>query len=146
MAIMTLALALLFLALFGAPLAAEAQPGKVPRIGLLESGSLPARAPLWEAFRQTMRELGYVEGQTVVFEARGAGEGSERLLALATELVRLKVDVIVTSGAAAAQAARQATATIPIVMASGNPLDMGLVTSLARPGGNVTESRRFLSR
>jgi putative ABC transport system substrate-binding protein len=119
-----------------APLPAGAQG--VPRIGLLETGSLAARAPLWEAFRQAMRELGYVEGRTVVFEARGADGGSERLAALAAELVRLKVDVIVTAGAAAAQAAKQATATVPIVMASGNPLQMGLVTSLARPGGNIT--------
>jgi putative ABC transport system substrate-binding protein len=85
-----------------------------------------------------MRELGYVEGQTVVFEARGADGGSQRLAALATELVRLKVDVIVTSGSSAAQAARQATATIPVVTASGNPLELGLVASLARPGGNLT--------
>jgi putative tryptophan/tyrosine transport system substrate-binding protein len=126
------------LALLASPLAGEAQPRGVPRIGLLESGSLAGRAPLWEAFRQAMRELGYVEGRSVVFEARGAGGGSERLPALATELVRLKVDVIVTAGAAAAQAARQTTATIPIVMASGNPLQLGLVASLGRPGGNVT--------
>lgn len=126
------------LALLAAPLPGQAQPGKVPRIGLLESGSLAARAPLWEAFRQGMRELGYVEGRTVVFEALGTDGRSERLPALATDLVRLKVDVIVTSGSPAAQAARQATATIPIVMASGNPLELGLVASLARPGGNLT--------
>ena len=126
------------LALLATPLAGVAQPEKVPRIGLLESGSLAGRASLWEAFRQAMRELGYVEGRTVVFEARGTDGRSERLPALAAELVRLKVDVIVTSGGAAAQAAKQATATIPIVMAGGNPLELGLVTSLARPGGNVT--------
>ncbi len=121
-----------------APGSAGAQPpGTVPRIGLLEPGSLAARAPLWDAFRRAMRELGYVEGRTVLFEARGADGKSERLPALAAELVRLKVDVIVTA-AAAAQAARQATATIPIVMASGNPVEFGLVASLARPGGNVT--------
>jgi ABC-type uncharacterized transport system substrate-binding protein len=85
-----------------------------------------------------MRELGYVEGETVIFEARGADGGSKRLATLATELVRLKVDVIVTSGSSAAQAARQATATIPVVTASGNPLELGLVASLARPGGNLT--------
>jgi putative ABC transport system substrate-binding protein len=126
------------LALLAAPLAGEAQPRAVPRIGLLESGSLTGRAPMWEAFRQAMRELGYVEGRTVTFEARGAGGGGKELPALAAELVRLEVDVIVTSGSAAARAARQATGTIPIVMASGNPLQLGLVTSLARPGGNVT--------
>jgi putative ABC transport system substrate-binding protein len=85
-----------------------------------------------------MRELGYVEGQTVIFEARGADGRSERLPALVAELIRLKVDVIVTGGAAAAVAAKRATAIVPIVMASGNPLEMGLVTSLARPGGNLT--------
>lgn len=129
----------LVLALLAAPLAAEAQPAAtVPRIGLLDISSLAARASLWEAFRQGMRELGYVEGRTVVFEARGADGKRERLPALAAELVRLKVDVSVTAGAAA-QAARQATATIPIVMASGgDPVGPGLVASLARPGGNVT--------
>jgi putative ABC transport system substrate-binding protein len=85
-----------------------------------------------------MRDLGYIEGRSVAFEVRGADAKPERLAAAAAELVRLKVDVIVTSGAAAARAARQATGKIPIVMASGNPLEMGLVTSLARPGGNLT--------
>ena len=126
------------LACLGASLPADAQPTKVPRIGLLESGALAGRTPLWDAFRQAMRELGYVEGQTVAFEARGADGRSDRLPALATELIRLKVDVIVTGGAAAALAAKRATSTVPIVMASGNPLEMGLVTSLARPGGNLT--------
>ena len=126
------------LALLAIPLAAATQTEKVPRIGLLESGSLPGRASLWEVFRQGMRERGYVEGRTVAFEARGADGKAERLRELAAELARLKVDVIVTSGAAAAEAAKQATATIPIVMASGNPLELGLVTSLARPGGNLT--------
>ncbi|HEV8674386.1 MAG TPA: ABC transporter substrate-binding protein [Methylomirabilota bacterium] len=127
------------LTLLFAPLAVEAQPaGTVPRIGLLDSGSFAARASLWEAFRQGMRQLGYVEGQTVVFEARGADGKNERLPALAAELVRLKPDVIVTASNFAAQAAHQATATIPIVTASGDPLAIGLVTNLARPGGNVT--------
>jgi putative ABC transport system substrate-binding protein len=85
-----------------------------------------------------MRELGYVEGQTVVFEARGADGNYARLAGLASELVRLKVDVIVTSAEPAAEAARQAGPTVPIVMAGGNPLETGLVASLARPGGNVT--------
>jgi ABC-type uncharacterized transport system substrate-binding protein len=121
-----------------APWSAGAQPpGAAPRIGLLDSGSLAGRAPLWEAFRQGMRELGYVEGRTVIFEARGADGNYERLQVLAAELVRLKVDVIVTA-TVAVQAARQATATIPIVMASGDPLATGAVTNLARPGGNVT--------
>jgi putative ABC transport system substrate-binding protein len=85
-----------------------------------------------------MRELGYVEGRTVVFEARGADGKPERLPALAAELVRLKVDVIVASTTPAVQAARQAAATIPIVMSSGDPLSTRLVTNLARPGGSVT--------
>jgi putative ABC transport system substrate-binding protein len=126
------------LALLATLLPGVAQPEKIPRIGLLESGSLKGRAPLWETFRQAMRELGYVEGQTVVFEARSGDGQNERLQAAAAELVRLKADVIVTSGSSAAQAARLATATIPIVLASGNPLELGLVTSLARPGGNLT--------
>jgi putative ABC transport system substrate-binding protein len=84
-----------------------------------------------------MRDLGYVEGRTVIFEARGADGRSDRLTA-AAELVRLKVALIVTSATASVQAARQAGATVPIVMAGGNPLDTGLVESLAHPGGNVT--------
>ena len=115
-------------AVLAVPPVTQAQPGKVPRIGLLETGTLAARAPLWEAFREAMLELGYIEGQTVVFEARAAGGEGSRLSALASELVRLKVEVIVTSGSSAAQAARQATATIPIVTASGNPVELGLVT------------------
>src|SRR3990172_821574 len=99
------------LALLAAPLAAEAQVGTVPRrIGLLDSGSLVARAPLWEAFRQGMRELGYVEGRTVTFEARGADGSLDRLAVLAAELVRLKVDVMVVGASSAAWKAREATA------------------------------------
>jgi putative ABC transport system substrate-binding protein len=127
------------LGLLAAPRAAEAQPAaKTPRIGLLDSGSMTGRAPLWDAFRQGMRELGYVEGQTVIFEARGADGNRERLPALAAELVRLPVDVLVTVGGLAADEARQATARIPIVQASGDPTRGGRVASLARPGGNVT--------
>jgi putative ABC transport system substrate-binding protein len=111
-------------------------PGTMPRIGLLEVGTLSRRAPLWDAFREGMRELGYVEGRTVAFEARGADGSPERLKELAAELVRLKVDVIVTAGPAT-WAAKQATATIPIVRASGNLLE-GEVAGLARPGGNLT--------
>jgi putative ABC transport system substrate-binding protein len=121
------------------PWSASAQPpGKVPRIGILDVGSLAGRAPLWEAFRQAMGELGYVEGRTVLFEARGADGKPERLAAFAAELVRLKVDAIVTAGTSAVPAARRATTTIPIIMATGNPLELGHVASLARPGGNVT--------
>jgi putative ABC transport system substrate-binding protein len=127
------------LSFLAAPLAAQAQPAaKTPRIGLLDSGSRAGRAPLWEAFRQGMHELGYVEGRTVTYEARSADGDLDRLAAFAAELVRLKADVIVVGTSSAARAARQATAAIPIVMASGNPLEGGYAASLARPGGNVT--------
>jgi putative ABC transport system substrate-binding protein len=130
-------LAVALLVVIHTPLVVEAQLiGTVPRIGLLDV-ERTNRAPLWEAFRQGMRELGYVEGRTVVFEARIADGHYERLLALATELVHLRVDVIVTA-TVAVRAARQATATIPIVMASGDPLATGVVADIARPGGNVT--------
>jgi putative ABC transport system substrate-binding protein len=84
------------LALVAAPVGVQAEPAKVPRVGLLESSSLAARAPLWEAFRQAMRELGYVEGRSVVFEARGTAGGPAELPAPATDLVRLRVDAIST--------------------------------------------------
>ena len=134
-----LALGLLALCLLAPGSAGAQAPATVPRIGLLDAGSLAGRAPLWEAFHQAMCKLGYVEGQNVVFEARGADGKSERLPALAAELVRLKVDAIVTAGSATASAARQATATLPIVMATGgDPIGLGLAASLAQPGGNVT--------
>src|SRR2546425_12866256 len=120
-----------------APLAAEAQqPGKVPRIGYL--GLNRAAYPdLVEAFLQGLRDLGYVEGRNIVIEYRDAEGKSERLPALAAELVALKVDVIVTASTLAALAAKQATKTIPIVFAAAaDPVTSGLVTSLARPGGN----------
>ena len=104
------------------------QPTKIPLIGYLvdATASNPARI---EAFRQGLRELGYVEGKNIVIECR----------ALAAELVRLKVDVIVAAGAAATRAAKEATATIPIVMAQDpDPVGNGFVASLARPGGNIT--------
>src|SRR5215470_8131301 len=125
-------------ALFAAPLAAEAQQAaKVARIGYL-SLNLAAAPHLPEAFRQGLRDLGYVEGHNVVIEYRDAEGKPERLLALAAELVALKVDVIV-AGASYALAAKQATRTIPIVfVASADPVTDELVTSLARPGGNVT--------
>jgi putative ABC transport system substrate-binding protein len=121
-----------------APLAAEAQPaGKVYRIGYLETGVVRPRP--WEAFRERLRELGYVDGQTVAFEARWADGQLDQLLKLATELVRLKVDVVVTAGSPAARAAKNATTSIPIVMATGgDPVGLGLVATLGRPGGNVT--------
>ncbi len=128
----------LLLALLVAPLAAEGQPARPAyRIGYLETGEIRPRA--WEAFKQRLRELGYVEGRTVTFEIRLANGRADRLAPLAAELARLKVDVILTAGTAAARAAKDATGTIPIVMATGgDPVGLGLVTTLGRPGGNVT--------
>jgi ABC-type uncharacterized transport system substrate-binding protein len=125
--------------LLAAPLAAEAQPaGKVPRIGYL-AASLAATPHLPEAFRQGLRDLGYVEGRNVMIEYRDAEGKFERLPALAAELVALKVDVILAPSTVAALAAKQATRTLPIVFAAvADPVASGLVTSLARPGGNVT--------
>jgi len=123
--------------LFVAPLVLDAQPaGRNPRIGILRPGSPPD--PLLDAFRQGLRELGYEEGRNIRIEYRWAEGRDERLPGLAADLVRLKVDVIV-AGAGAVEAAKHATATIPIVMpVSGDPVRAGLVASLARPGGNIT--------
>jgi putative ABC transport system substrate-binding protein len=129
------------LIVFAAPLVAEAQQaGRVYRLGLLEfSTPDTARQALWNAFRQRMRELGYVEGQNVAFEPRWAHDDNDRLSKLAAELVGLKVDVIVTAATVSALAATRASATIPIVMATGaDPLAVGLVANLRHPGGNVT--------
>jgi ABC-type uncharacterized transport system substrate-binding protein len=119
-----------------APLAAEGQPEKVHRIGVLAGGSPPShRGPLTDA----LRELGYVEGRNLVIEGRYAEGRPERLPGLAAELVRLRVDVLVTFATPATMAAKAATATIPIVMTDvGDPVAGGLVATLARPGGNVT--------
>ncbi len=130
------------LALGVAPLAVEAQQAaKVPRIGWLSlnlAAGLAANPHLIEAFRQGLRDLGYVEGRNVVIEYRDAEGKLERLPALAAELVALKVDVIVAPPTLAALAAKQATRTLPIVFIAVDPVATGLVTSLARPGGNVT--------
>jgi putative ABC transport system substrate-binding protein len=124
-------------ALLVAPLAARAQMARVHRIGLLDTGS--PRPQLWAPLYDGLRELGYVEGQNIALESRWAHGKAERLFGLAAELVALKVDVLVTTGTPPAQAAKQATRTIPIVMASAaNPIATGLVASLARPGGNIT--------
>jgi ABC-type uncharacterized transport system substrate-binding protein len=133
-----LAVALMALVLLSAPLTAEAQPtAKVARIGYLSVAG-GAGSPLAEAFRRGLRELGYIEGQNIAIEFRAA-EGSDRLRALAAELVQLHMDVIVAFSSVAAQAAKNTTTTVPIVMvSSGNPVDTGLVASLARPGGNIT--------
>jgi putative ABC transport system substrate-binding protein len=133
-----LRLAVLVLAILVGPLAAEAlQGGKVPRIGVL-TGTSSEGSPVY-ALRQGLRELGYVEGQNIVIEWRWADGRIEQLPDLAAELVRLKVDVIVTNSTPAARAAKNATRTIPIVLGlAGDPVRTGLVASLARPGGNVT--------
>ena len=125
--------------LLAAPLAAEAQQAaKVPRIGWLQANqALGSWAQ--EAFLQGLRDLGYVQGRNVVIEYRDAAGKLERLPALAAELVALRVDVILAGGAAQALAATQATKTIPIVFTGvGDPVASGLVTTLARPGGNAT--------
>jgi putative tryptophan/tyrosine transport system substrate-binding protein len=121
------------------PLAARAQqPSKLPTIGILGT-STPTAWSLWvPAFTQRIRELGWIEGRTVALEYRWAENRSERAVEIAAEFVRLKVDVIVTTGNAVLEA-RQATSVIPIVFAAANdPVESGLVASLARPGGNVT--------
>ena len=115
------------------------QPTKVPRIGYLTAASLSALAARPEVFRQGLRELGYVEGKNIVIEWRSAEGKVDRLAMLAAELVRLKIDVIVTTGPTATRPAKEATSTIPIVMAQDiDPVGTGFVASLARPGGNIT--------
>ena len=130
----------LVLSLTLAPLAAGAQLAtKVPRVGFLITGSSQGVQPLLDAFRQGLRELGYVEGQSIAIEYRWAEGKYERLSDLAAELVRLKLDVIVAVATPAVQAAKQATKAIPIVMLSvGDPVASGFVASVARPGGNIT--------
>src|SRR5262245_5624908 len=131
----------LTLGLLVAPLTAEAQPaGKIPRLGALfsVSSSEPSSAAL-EVFQQALRDLGYVEGQTIAFEWRSAEQRLERLPDLAGELIHLNVDVIVAASHPAIEAAQRATTTIPIVMiAAGDPVQAGFVESIARPGGNIT--------
>jgi putative tryptophan/tyrosine transport system substrate-binding protein len=132
--------AALALGLIVEPLTVAAQPArKVPRIGFLITGSSTDQHHLIEAFGQGLRELGWVEGQNIVIDYRFADGRFDRLPELAAELVHLKVDVIVAGPTPAAAAAKGATATIPIVMAVvGDPGGLGLIASLARPGGNVT--------
>jgi len=122
------------------PLVAGAQQtGKVYRIGVLETMSATLNTVNLDAFRQGLRELGYVEGRDFVIEYSSADGRPERFPGLATELVRLKVDLIMTQGTPAVLAAEKATGSIPIVMATGaDPTGRGIVSSLARPGGNVT--------
>src|SRR5262249_40850015 len=124
------------------PLAAGAQrPGAMRRVGVLANVPLsdPGSGRLWGAFAEALRELGYVEGQSVAIETLSSDGQYDRLPGLAAELVRHKAEVIVAPAAQNVVAARQASNTIPIVMVSvGDPVGNGLVTSLARPGGNVT--------
>jgi putative ABC transport system substrate-binding protein len=127
--------------LLPAPLAVEAQQGgKVWRIGLLSyAASDSGGAARWKAFREQLRELGYVEGQNVFFESRWGDAQVGRLRGLAAELIDAKVDILVTASSEAALAAKQATRSIPIVTATGgDPVKLGVVASLARPGGNIT--------
>ena len=116
------------------PLAARAQqPAKIPRIGIIDD------SPIWNAFRHGLRDLGYLEGQNIVFDYRYAGGLPDRLAWVAVELIHRPVDLIATFGTPPTLAAKQATTTIPIVMMGvGDPVGSGLVSSLARPGGNIT--------
>jgi len=123
------------------PFASLAQSARIPRIGFLGSSSAAGYASRVEALRTGLRDLGYVEGRNIAIEFRWADGKYERLPELAAELVRLKVDVIVTHGTPGTFAAKRATAAIPIVMAvSGDAVATGLVPSVARPGGNITGS------
>lgn len=119
------------------PLAAAAQPSKMPRLGILVLGN-PDPAPFLKEFREGLRDLGYVEGQSVVFEFRTARGSAALLQQLAHELVALKVDILVAFQTPAAMAAKQATTDLPVLMTSADPVGTGLVASVARPGGNVT--------
>ena len=126
--------------LFALSVSADAQQtGKVFRIGFLDPSTASGTAGLLEAFRQELSKLGWIEGKNITIEYRFAEQKQKRLPELAADLVRLKVDLIVVTGQNAGLAAKNATATIPIVMVSGgDPVGLGLVASLARPGGNVT--------
>ena len=128
-----------------APLASFAQqPAKVARIGFLGTASAAGYAGQVEAFRAGLRDFGHIEDKNIVIEFRWAENKYARVPELAAELVRKKVDVIVTHGALAVRAVREASTTIPIVMAqAGDPVALGLVASLARPGGNITGLTQF---
>ena len=128
-------------ALLAVPRTVRAQsPGKTYRLGVLGTSRSGDRTTLWAAFLQRLRELGYVERENLIIERRSVSEGqADQLRALAVELVRLKVDVIVATGTLTPHAAKSATTTIPVVITNhGDPVGSGLVVSLARPGGNVT--------
>jgi putative ABC transport system substrate-binding protein len=125
--------------LLAAPFASHAQAGKVWRIGYLASGARPSDDAPPAALRQALQELGYVDGTSISYVGRWADVKKDRLPGLAAEMVGLKVDLIVAFGAPAAEAAKEATSTIPIVVVNaGDPVGIGLIASLARPGGNVS--------
>ena len=127
------------LCLAAAGVARAQQAARGPQIGYLEPGAMPAGDPLFEAFRQGLRDRGWVEGQSIAIEVRAADGRYQRLPDLAAELVRLKVDVLFAVGTPAAVAAQRATRTVPIVIGRvADPVGSGLVASLARPGGNIT--------
>ncbi len=135
----SLVFVLLIVVLTSVHLANAQQPKKVPRIGFMSLQSQAAESARVEAFRQGLRDLGYIEGKTITIEWRWAMAKPELLADLAQELVRLKVEIIVTAGTPPTQAAMNATKTIPIVITSvTDPVGTGLVDSLAHPGGNVT--------
>ena len=128
-----------FVLLVAGAVAPAQQPAKIPRIGYLTGVPLSANSARVEAIHQGLRELGYVEGKNIVIEYRSAEGKLDRLPALAAELVRLKVDIIVSAGLGPTRALKDATTTIPIVMTNdGDPVGTGIVASLARPGGNIT--------
>ena len=115
------------------------QPGKIFRIGYLDGSTTSGSAVLLETFRQELNKLGWIEGKNITIEYRFAEEKPERTPELAADLVRKRVDLIVVAGVQSAAAAKKATTTIPIVIASaGDPVSSGLIASLARPGGNIT--------
>jgi len=130
----------LVVAILGAPLGLGAAPGdKLHRIGVLERTSAAVNATNIDAFRQGLRELGYVEGESFVIEYRSADGHDDRFPVMAAELVRLKVDLILTRGTPAALAAKNATGTTPVIITGiGDPVGQGVVASLARPGANIT--------
>ena len=140
--ITVLTLSAMLLALWSS---AEAQqPTKVPRVGFLIASSASSQEPRLEAFRQGLRQLGYIEGQNIVIELRSGDGKPERLPVVTSELVQLKVDVIVTGGSTSTRSAKEATERIPIVMTQdADPVTDGFVASLARPGGNITGLSRL---
>jgi ABC-type uncharacterized transport system substrate-binding protein len=125
--------------LTSASIAEAQQPARIPRIGYLTAASLSAIAARTEAFRQGLRELGYIEAKNILIEWRVADGRRDRIAGIAAELVRLKVDVFVTGGQGATRPAKNATSTIPIVMTQDDdPVGSGIIASLAQPGGNIT--------